>query len=405
MMILMPQLGETVADGEVTVWYLTEGESVVADQPLLEISTDKAVTEVPSPISGVLRRILVEAGKTVAVGTALAEIVPANAELPKAAQSPELQGIDEPAAPTAKDSPRPWRSMGPKRDRNGRVLSPAVRRLLAENRIAPEVIAASGRAGRLRRRDVEDHLRGKTQTTEAGAGSLVPFSHLRKRIAENMLASKSRSPHVLQAIEVDFQAVLTARRQVEDAWRRHHAFAPTFLPFVAHAVCRALAQYPVVNASIVGEALRLHADVNLAIAVDLEFSGVVAPVVRGAQSCSILELGQRIDELIRRARAGKLMADDLRGGTYTISNSGSFGTLLTAPIINPPQVAILSLDGIRKRPVVVESAAGDAIAIRPVGILAQSFDHRAFDGAYSAAFLRCLKELIETSDWAELAMT
>jgi pyruvate dehydrogenase E2 component (dihydrolipoamide acetyltransferase) len=177
----------------------------------------------------------------------------------------------------------------------------------------------------------------------------------------------------------------------------------TFLPFVAHATCRALAQFPALNASIEGEALRLHADVNLAVAVDLNFEGLVAPVLARAQTLTLAKLAAGIQAMTQRVRSGKFSPDELKGGTYTLSNSGSFGTLITAPIINQPQVAILSIDGIHKRATVIESETGDAIAIRPIGVLAQSFDHRAVDGAYSAAYLRTLKGLIEARDW-EAAM-
>jgi pyruvate dehydrogenase E2 component (dihydrolipoamide acetyltransferase) len=200
-------------------------------------------------------------------------------------------------------------------------------------------------------------------------------------------------------VEVDFSAVLAAREKYKADWLARHGVALTFLPFVAYATCRALADYPALNASVEDEALRLHADVNLAIAVDLSFEGLVAPVLPRAQTLTLAALALGIKAMTQRVRSGKFSPDELKGGTYTLSNSGSFGTLITAPIINQPQVAILSLDGIHKRATVIEAEAGDSIAIRPIGVLAQSFDHRAVDGAYSAAYLRTLKGLIEAREW------
>lgn len=207
---------------------------------------------------------------------------------------------------------------------------------------------------------------------------------------------KLTSPHVLQAVEVDSSRVVSAREKHKTHWFKKYDVGLTFLPPIAHATCRALGEYPALNASIEGEALRLHAGGNLAIAVDLDFEGLVAPVIQDAHRLSLAQLASDIQEMSKRVRSGKFNPDELKGGTYTLSNSGSFGTLITAPIINQPQVAILSVDGIHKRATVVETAAGDAIAIRPIGILAQWFDHRAVDGAYSAAYLRALKRSIET---------
>ena len=215
-----------------------------------------------------------------------------------------------------------------------------------------------------------------------------------------MVMSKATSPHVLQTVEVNYGAVDQVRKRVGPAWKADKGYSLTYLPFIAKALVYAMGEFPRVNASIDGDALQLHSKINLAIAVDLNFEGLVAPVVKDCANKSIEELAQAIKSLSTKAHAGKLSPDDFAGGTYTISNSGPFGTLMTAPIINQPQVAIISTDGIRKKPVVIESLQGDSIAIRPVGILAQSFDHRAFDGAYSAAFLNRVREILETHDWS-----
>ncbi len=411
MKILMPQLGETVSEGTIIAWLKSAGDTVLADEILLEIETDKATTEVPAPIAGVLTRILVPAGQTVTVGTTLAVIESAPAPVTSAAaaasplaETPSTASWPPESAPAATARGR-W-NREPKFDRAGQPLSPAVRRLVREHALDPTDVVGGGRNGRIRRRDVLAHVAGAASAAKAmallptaAAGQLVPFSRLRKRIAEHMVRSTATSPHVLQAVEVDFSTVVSARAKYKGAFRDRHGVTLTFLPFVAHALCRALAEYPALNASIEGEALRLHDDVNLAVAVDLNFEGLVAPVLPRADSLTLPALAIGIHGITQRVRSGKFSADELKGGTYTLSNSGSFGTFLTAPIINQPQVAILSMDGIHKRPTVIESDAGDVIAIRPIGVLAQSFDHRAVDGAYSAAYLRTLKGMIEARDW------
>jgi len=410
MNILMPQLGETVSEGTIITWLKSEGDTVLADEILLEIETDKAATEVPAPIAGVLTRILVPAGQTVAVGTALAVIEAAPAPVTTAtaagsplAETPTTASWPPESAPA--DAARGRWNREPKFDRAGQPLSPAVRRLVREHALDPTAIVGGGRNGRIRRRDVLAHVAGAPAAKAvavlptAAAGRLVPFSRLRKRIAEHMVRSKATSPHVLQAVEVDFTAVVSARAKYKAAFQDRQGVTLTFLPFVAHALCRALAEYPALNASIEGEVLRLHDDVNLAVAVDLNFEGLVAPVLTRAHTLTLTALATGIHGITQRVRSGKFSADELKGGTYTLSNSGSFGTFLTAPIINQPQVAILSMDGIHKRATVIESDAGDSIAIRPIGVLAQSFDHRAVDGAYSAAYLSTLKGMIEARDW------
>ena len=432
MNILMPQLGETVTEGTIITWCKREGDAVRADEVLLEIETDKAATEVPVPMAGVLRRILVPAGQTVAVGTVLAVVEAAGAGVAPPAQPVAASAAPQPKqAATAAAAP-PNRAMAasappepkqvdvaaaggrwkrePKLDGARRPLSPSVRRLLREHALDPGQIVGSGRDGRIRRSDIPARVPGGAAAPkplapgESAPGErLVPFNRMRKRTAEHMVRSKLTSPHVLQAVEVDFSAVVAARAKHKADWLERYGVALTFLPFVAHATCRALAEHPALNASIEGDALRLFADVNLAVAVDLNFEGLVAPVLARAQTLTLAGIAAAIQAMTQRVRSGKFSADELKGGTYTLSNSGSFGTLITAPIINQPQVAILSLDGVRKRATVIEDETGDSIAIRPIGVLAQSFDHRAVDGAYSAAYLRTLKGMIEARDWDEAA--
>jgi 2-oxoglutarate dehydrogenase E2 component (dihydrolipoamide succinyltransferase) len=315
---------------------------------------------------------------------------------------------------------RPSRTASPSTTRGAQPdakLSPVVRKLLAAHGIQDlSLIAGSGADGRVTRDDVLAYVErrsgataglqagGSARDQDSGGDTVIAMNRIRKLTAAHMVRSVATSPHVLQAVEVDFLAVERLRTAAADAWRAREGFSLSYLPFVARAVCQAIAEYPHVNASVRGDTLVVHRRVNLGIAVDLERQGLIVPVVHDAANKPVRELAVEIHRLADRARRGVVTPDELAGGTYTLSNSGTFGTLITAPIIVQPQVAILSTDGVKKRPVVIEQADGDAIAIRPVGVLAQCFDHRAFDGAYSAAFLRRVREILEAGQFGgELA--
>jgi 2-oxoglutarate dehydrogenase E2 component (dihydrolipoamide succinyltransferase) len=462
MNVLMPQLGETVTEGTVANWHKKIGDTVAADEIILDIETDKVSMEIPAPSAGVITEIRVQAGTTVEVGTVLAVI---ESSASAAASPPAVKPAapaPAPAAPAAEVAPPSWYAAMPPdmntakeqyapnaaavgsgqqaatataeavaRDSHQR-LSPAVRRLAAEYRLDLKAVSGSGRNGRITRRNVLEFIQRQQTASPAQAAAprlaavpvapaasaapapsarpapaaappagakTLPFTRIRKLTAEHMVRSKATSPHVLQAVEVDFHRVDVVRKMVRDAWKAKHGYSLTYLPFIANAVCRALEDFPNLNSSVVGDSLVLHPNVNLAIAVDLGAEGLVAPVIKGADRLSVAQMADAIAEIAQRSRAGKLKPEDFAGGTYTLSNSGTFGTLITAPVINQPQVAILSTDGVRKKPVVIESSEGDSIAIRPVGVLAQSFDHRAVDGAYSAAFLDRVRRILETSNW------
>jgi len=397
--VLMPQLGETVLEGTVAVWHKSVGDTVEKGEMLLDVETDKAATEIEAPAAGVVSSINVPEGETVDVGTVLAVIAVEGEVVEEVAA---VAVAEAPAAETAKPV-----AVGLPAKSGGK-LSPAVRRLLKQYDLDIADISGTGRDGRVTRQDVQNHIEGGGATGKvvpagaaAGAEECIPFDRFRKITAEHMVRSKATSAHVLQAIDVDFTAVDAVRLGKKYAWKADKGYSLTYLPFVARAVCLALAEFPKVNASVDGESLLVHGEINLAIAIDLNHEGLVAPVVRNADSQSVSSLAASFNDLVNRAKTRKLTTDDLQGGTYTLSNPGPFGTLFTAPIINQPQVGILSMDAVKKRAHVIESGSGDAIAIRPIGILAHSFDHRAIDGAYSAAFLQNLKSLIEQSDWAK----
>ena len=406
--VIMPQMGETVAEGTLTVWHKKVGDNVSSSDILFEIGTDKVEMEVPAMADGVLAEILVAEGDTVAVGTKLA-VIEGTGEA--AALSPDAF---EPEAPKTDPAATPVPvAERPERDRSMK-LSPVVRKLLAENNLSHTDVTGTGRDGRIKRGDVLDYMKGGAATVPTapvpaeapGAVSaegitVVPFSYRRKMTAEHMVRSKATSPHVLQAVEVDFSGVNKARQAIGADWKRQEGYSLTFLSFIAKAVCTAIKDFPHINGHIEKDHLVVFDRVNLAIAVDLNFEGLVAPVIWDADLKTVTEIARATNELARRARAGELTPDDMANATYTISNNGSFGTLITAPIINQPQVAILSTDSITKRPMVIEQDGEDLIVIRPVGILAQSFDHRAIDGSYSGAFMRRVKEILEGKNWVE----
>lgn len=411
--VIMPQLGETVSEGTVSVWHKTIGDTVSTKEPLFDVSSDKVEMEVPAPAEGTLLEIRVDAGTTVPVGEVVAVIVREGEVIEAKAAAPVAVRAEAEEAKADIASVRSNSVKAANRDANGNPLSPAVRRLVAEHDLDPAAIAGSGMKGRIKKKDVLAHLEsgatgGRSRTVaapppltfSADDTEVIPFNKLRKLTAEHMVRSKATSPHVLQAVEADFARVARARTGVSGAWKKREGFSLTYLPFIAKAVCEAIREYPRVNGAIDGENLVVFRRVNLGIAVDLDFDGLVAPVIKDADQMSLQELARAIRDVSERARTNQLKPDDFTEGTYTISNSGVFGTMITAPIINQPQVAILSTDGIAKKPVVIETEDGDAIGIRPVGVLAQSFDHRAIDGAYSAAFLNRVRDILQTKDWA-----
>lgn len=409
--VIMPQLGETVAEGVVTKWYKKVGDAVKADETLFDVETDKVSTEIPAPVSGVISEILIVEGVTAKVGVRLAVISESGSPRPVAAAP--VAAVATAARPAPAPTEKPHAPALPHVNPAAR-LSPVVRKLVAEHDLDPARIPGTGRDGRITREDVTAFIAGAAAKPAAApaqpapaaiyAGAdttTVPLNSVRKRVAENMVKSWTTAPHVLQVAEADFHRVELARRAAGAQWKQREGFSLTYLPFVVRAVSVALAKYPRLNATFNGDSLTLHRRINVGIAVDLGSEGLVVPVIRDVPNKSLPQISREINELSSCARAGKLKPDELAGGTYTISNNGAFGTVITAPIINQPQVAILSTDAIRKKPVVIEALEGDSIAIRPVGVLAQSFDHRAIDGAYSAAFLREVKEVIETRDWIQ----
>jgi len=391
--LFLPQLGEAITEGTVIQWFKRVGDHVALDEPLYEVSTDKVDSEVPSPVAGVLLEIVANEGAVVEVGGLLARFEideGAVAAAPPVSAEPAAAPAPEPAVESEPESvPEPKTSSSG----SSRLLSPVVRALLADNGVDPARVAGTGVGGRITRADVENFLRDNP-------GRAEPFNSIRRITGRHMVSSKSTSPHVLTAIEVDFEGVEMVRQAHRSKWKEAEGSSLTYLPFIVRAVVEALADFPRINASVGDGELIVHGDVNLAVAVDLNFEGLLAPVIRGVDAMSLTEVARAIVDKSGRARAKKLLPDDLADGTFTITNAGQYGTMLQFPIINQPQVAILSTDGVSRKPVVVVDDAGtESVAIHSVGVLALGWDHRAFDGAYVAAFLAKLREVIQTHDW------
>ena len=455
--VTLPQLGETVTEGTITRWFKKVGDSVSADEPLFEVSTDKVDTEVPSPISGTVTEIRVQEGDTVPVGAVIAVVgeaagaaapapappeaeptaeAPAAPALPPKTPAPEAAAEAPPAPPPAAVAPaaqapaavapEPAAASSDEQSDN-RLLSPVVRRLVAEHKIDVDLVKGSGPGGRITRDDVLDYIdRVATLTSDTAPAaapaapaapaaapapaphvtpgerdSTVRLSKIRKLTGSHMVMSKGVSPHAFSVVEVDFANVDITRNQVKGEWKSSEGFGLTYLPFITRAVVEALEEFPHLNASVSDDDLVVHNFIDIGIAVDLDFQGLLVPVVRAAETKRLRAIAREINDLAGRARSRHLSPDEISGGTFTISNNGSAGSVLTMPIINQPQVAILSTDAITRKPVVVRATDGsEGIAIHPVGNLAMSWDHRAFDGAYAAGFLVKIKQALETRDWS-----
>ena len=450
--ITLPQLGETVTEGTITRWFKKVGDTIAADEPLFEVSTDKVDTEVPSPIAGTLTEIRVAEGETVAVGTVIAVVGGADAApapppvatpAPVTATAPVVTPVPAPViapapapAPVATPAPAPVATAPVVAAQSNKLLSPVVRRLVNDHGINIDALQGTGPGGRITREDVLDYIDRNglaTQTTPAPAPvaapapiaapapvqapvsapapapraavgdreQVIPLTKIRRLTGSHMVMSLETSPHAFTVVEVDYANVDKTRGSVKESWKSSEGFSLTYLPFISRAVVDALAEFPHLNASIDGDNLVVHSYVDLGIAVDLDYAGLLVPVVRSADAKRLRAIAREIHDLATRARGRKLSPDEITGGTFTLSNNGSAGALIAMPIINQPQVAILSTDAIVRKPVVVAMPDGsESIAIHPMGHLSMSWDHRAFDGAYAGRFLSRVKQILETQDWS-----
>jgi 2-oxoglutarate dehydrogenase E2 component (dihydrolipoamide succinyltransferase) len=443
-------MGESIVEGTLTKWLKKQGEHVERDEPLFEISTEKVDTEIPSPAAGTLSEVLVQEGATVSINTVVARIQDgangAAAPQPKAAQTepkaaapqPKAAPTEPKAAPTepkaapAKPTPAPPPQLEAPPERAEEAvsseaagpISPLVRRMAREHNLDLSQIRGTGAGGRVTKQDVEAYLAQQAAPPSKPAPApppppqpaaaapaptpaqapipmptqaktrIEPMSTMRIKIAEHMRLSKQTSAHVTTIHRIDMTKVAKLRERQKSDVQARYGFSLTYLPFITRAVIVALRQYPLVNASVDGNNIIYHNEINVGIAVALE-NGLIVPVIRGADEKNVLGLQHSIVDLATRARSRQLKPDEVQGGTFSITNFGSFGSVIGTPIINQPQVAILGVGTVDKTPVVLD----DAIAIRSICYLSLSFDHRLIDGALADQFMTRVKQVLE--DWSE----
>jgi 2-oxoglutarate dehydrogenase E2 component (dihydrolipoamide succinyltransferase) len=455
--VTMPQMGESVVEGTIAKWLVKEGDLVTEDQPLVEISTDKVDTEIPSPGAGRIAKIVAEEGQTLPVGAKLAVIEPAGAEASaklkvvasKAAPKPELAPVQAKPAPSPQPAPAPQ----PMQTASGGVhevesepggprrFSPVVLKIAAEEGIDLSRVPGTGIGGRVSKRDLQRYLdtlrksgagataqpqtNGAAQTSSRPAtntaatpqapvqsgpgfkppvyqpveGDIVePFTRRRKLIAEHMVYSKTHSPHVGTVAEVDVTNAMRLREKHKTEFARREGFNLTFLPLAAAATVRALKEFPRMNASVAGDSVVIRREINLGIAMDTD-EGLLVPVIKAAEGMSVVGIARAIETLRRKVAEKKITADDLTGGSFTLSNPGREGNLYGFAIINQPQVGILRMGEVKKRPVIVEVDGADAIAIRTMMYLALSYDHRVVDGVLGNSFLYRTARILEEADF------
>jgi pyruvate dehydrogenase E2 component (dihydrolipoamide acetyltransferase) len=427
--VIMPQMGESIAEGTITKWMKKVGERVDRDEPLFEISTDKVDAEIPSPAAGILTQILVKENETVAINTVVAVVdgEGAGVAAPAAPQpvAPSSEPASLPPAP-ATQVPLPaaaTQAMEEQEDGEGGDVrtSPLVRRIAREQNVDLSEVKGTGLGGRVSKKDILEFIDQRravappqpatvpapsappvAQTTPspaafAGATQIVPMTPMRQKIAEHMVVSKHTSAHVYTLVEVEMTRVVAAREHFKQEFEQRNGIKLTYTPFFVRASVEAIKELPIINSSVDGTNIVYKRDVNVGIAVALE-NGLIVPVIKRADEKNFLGIARAVQDLADRARSKRLSVDDVQGGTFTITNPGSFGGLFGLPIINQPQVAILGVGVIEKRPVVRD----DAIAIRNMVYLSISYDHRVIDGAVAERFMSKIKTHLENWDEAVL---
>lgn len=446
--VIMPQMGESIAEGTITKWFKKPGERVKRDEPLFEISTDKVDAEIPSPEEGILAEILVAEGETVPIKTVVARLETEAEVAPTAAETTVRSAARPDAPPDATPSFPSPSAAPPKRETAERQLtiepypwekqkkpitislpehpspvgapspalraSPVVRKLAREYDIDLSHVQGTGMGGRITKRDILSYIENRkaasgpapaetvspAATFEGERVEIVPMTVMRKKIAEHMILSQRTSAHVTTVFEIDMTRVDELRRQLREEFEKRHGIRLTYLPFITRAAVDALKAFPILNASVAEDKIIYHKDINIGIAVALDW-GLIVPVIKNADEKSLVGLAKAIADLAARARSKQLKPEEVQGGTFTITNPGLFGSLFGTPIINQPQVAILGVGQISKRPVVIETDRGDALAIRPTAYFALTFDHRLIDGAVADQFMSHIKRFLEAYDMSQ----
>ena len=442
--ILLPKMGESVAEATITKFVVNPGEQTEADEPLVEIATDKVDSEVPAPEDGTLVEWLVQEGDVVAVGQAIAKfeidgdaaaapsasaVAPAPTPVPEPkpapASTPSAEVVEALQAPLAPAGPLD--QMPARMGANGRFYSPLVRSIAQSEGVTSaelEGIKGSGSEGRVTKKDILAYIaaRGSAPTAVTGPSAtpspapaalgasaaptvsvsgqdeIVEMDRMRKLIADHMVRSKQTSPHVTSFVEADMTRIVEWRKQNKAAFEAAHGTKLTFTPLIAEAIVKAIRDFPGVNASVDGDRIIIKKQINLGMATALPSGNLIVPVIHNADQLSLVGLATRVNDLAERARTGKLKPDDTAGGTYTMSNVGTFGNVMGTPIINQPQVGILALGAIRKKPAVIETPEGDMIGIRHMMFLSHSYDHRVVDGMLGGSFVKRVATYLEEFD-------
>jgi len=429
--IVMPKMGESVIEATIIKWLKNEGDKVKADETLLEIATDKVDSEIPAPSDGILLKKLCKEGEVIPVGKAIAIIstdgapadMPVNTPVTEVKKAPTVESVPvtAPAKVPSAQSAEPVSRFS----NSGRFYSPLVRNIAQKEGITAnelETISGSGKSGRVTKTDMLSYLptrqtNGSIQQSKpiaamqetAGVAPAKPMAvgandeiiemdRMRKLIADHMVMSKRVSPHVTSYVEADVTNLVLWRDKIKKEFEKKEGEKLTFTPIFVEATVKALKDYPMVNVSIDGTRIIRHKDIHIGMAVALPTGNLIVPVIRYADRNSLLGLTKQVNDLANRARVNKLMPDDTQGGTFTITNVGTFGNIMGTPIINQPQAAILATGIIKKKPVVIESPQGDMIAIRHMMYLSLSYDHRVVDGALGGSFLKKIADYLESFD-------
>jgi len=423
--VLMPQMGESIVEGTVTRWLKKVGDPVGKDEPLFEISTEKVDAEIPSPVAGVLKKILVSEGQTVAVRAVVAQIETDSVAEPASAPPAKATPPSPAAIRQAESSEKTEKTERSERTEFAEVregddeehhvrTSPLVRRLAKEHGVDLSRVEGTGSGGRITKEDLLAYAERQKTTASAGAAApparreappaagpreeVVPMTPIRKKIAEHMVMSRRTSAHVTTVFQMDLTHVVEIYHREKERFEKKENTRLTYTPFFVRAAIAGLRRFPILNSSVSGESIVYKKDIHMGIAVALE-GGLIVPVIRDADGKSFLGLTRAVNDLAERARAKKLSVDEVQGGTFTITNFGLFGSLFAMPIINQPQVAILGVGSIHKAPVVIN----DAIAIRSIAHLSLSYDHRVIDGVVADQFMAAVKGYLENWDEELLA--
>ena len=431
--ILLPKMGESVAEATITKLVVDAGADVEADDPIVEIATDKVDSEVPAPEDGTLVEWCVAEGDVVQVGAVIARYdvggegsgdtaAPASAEAPAPAPAPAAPS--SPSAAVVEEVMAPLEGIPARKGPSGRFYSPLVRSIAEKEGISMaelESMSGSGAEGRVTKKDILSYVKGRGQAAPAakpapvqapapvakaapaatsvdGAHDIVEMDRMRKMIADHMVRSVQTSPHVTSFVEADVTNLVQWRNANKKAFQEKFGEKLTFTPLIAEAIVKAIRDFPGINASVDGDRILIHKNIHLGMAAALPSGNLIVPVIKHADQYNLQGLARQVNDLAARARVGKLTPDDIAGGTYTMSNVGTFGNVMGTPIINQPQVGILALGAIRKRPAVLETEQGDVIAVRSMMFLSHSYDHRVVDGMLGGSFVRRVADYLEGFD-------